>query len=181
MARAKREWYTGRIPEGHLHQLPPVSLSLSLSVPFRAAMLSPGSPADSFSPSVLTLCPTPILTHSRVPIALRREAMYSVCFSGLPAPLSRASLSTVVYLKGYQLFPLMCHHTSEFVYPLPLPNSYSSLKASAPMLTPLGSSQSGFHIAPTLPLANPSRDPLTTGLSSPNTQLFSGVVPKGEG
>ena len=60
--------------------------------------------------------------------------------------------------------------------PPPLPNSYSSLKAPDPVLTLLdsySSSQSLFHTTLTLLLTKPSRDSLTTGLSSANTQVFS--------
>lgn len=111
--------------------------------------------------------------------------MHSPASQGSPplSPEQLLPLHTLFTLRVDQLFSLLHHHTSEPLHPSPLPNSYSSLKAPAPMLAQVDSYSSSQSERPPLPifLAQPFRGPLTTGLSSPNTQLFSRVVPKGEG
>lgn len=105
-ARAKREWYTGRMPEGRPDQFPP-----GLHLPSAAPKPCPGLST-----------PAP---------------------QGISLPCTR-------YLEDDQLFSLLCY---SMPFPPPLPNSYSSLKASVPKLSQASSysSSQSRPLTPTHP------------------------------
>lgn len=85
-ARAKREWYTGRMPEG----MPPSAPSWSLSV-----LCSPQTVPGLFGTLSYDTVP-PLLTHTPgLPLPSGEKPL--TIFSGLSPPLPRVSLSPVLF------------------------------------------------------------------------------------